>query len=285
MPFSFLASLFTNKVNRDSQYQHDRDMYNMQRRDYLADREYSEKYNSPSAQVQRLKDAGLNPSLAMSNIQTGQVTSPSSPNAQSSSVAHAASNLTNGVLGMLGLKSDLAIKHAQAKDIAADAKLKEIKAETEARENLARISKIEGEGRESWKRGDHIDSDMTARYQKMMSEIGVNASTSEVNWAIHAMKMQELKYLPIDKALDWIEQVGRVMESYSRQEVNRRQVQKLIEEATAARFGWKDKKFQYELNKKTENYLIKMRESGQYKDLTWQGLLFGKADQSEGFFK
>lgn len=278
MPFSLMSSLFQTHVNREAQYQHDRDMYNQQRKDYLADREYMEKYNSPSAQVQRLKDAGLNPSLAMSNIQTGQVNSPSSPNAQSSSVATAASNLTNGVLGMIGLKSDLAIKQAQAKDIAADAKLKEIKAETEARENLARISKLEGEGRESWKRGDHTDSILTAHYQKLMSDIGVNASQSELNWAMHATKIKELKYLPIDKSLGWIEQVGRIMEGYSRQEVNRRQAEKLIEEATAARFGWKDKEFQYELNKKTEQYLINRRSTEQWHNTPfgWMAEFFGQ---------
>lgn len=255
----------------------------MQRKDYLADREYMEKYNSPSAQVQRLKDAGLNPSLAMSNIQTGQVNSPNSPNAQSSSVATAASNLTNGVLGMIGLKSDLAIKLAQAKDIAADAKLKEIKAETAARENLAIIDKLEGEGRESWKRGDHIDSDMTARYQKMISEIGVNASVSEVNWAIHATKMKELKYLPVDKALSWIETIGGIMESASRREVNKRQAEYLIEKATAERFGWKGKKFENELNEEARKWLLRGIKVRGTPSNFQQGILTGSLEAGDGF--
>lgn len=259
MPFSLMSSLFQSYTNREAQYQHDRDMYNMQRKDYLADREYMEKYNSPSAQVQRLKDAGLNPTMAMSNIQTGQVNSPNSPNAQSSSAAIASSNLTQGVLGLLGVKSELKLKEAQAADVAADAKLKEIRAETESKENLARIDLLLNQGRESRFRGDHTDSLLTAQYQKLMSDIGVNASQSELNWSLHATKMKELKYLPIDKSLGWIEQVGRIMESAARTEVSKRQAEKLIEEATAAHFGWKDKKFQYELNKKTEKFLIRQR--------------------------
>lgn len=44
-------------------------------------------YNLPSNQVSRLKDAGINPALAMSNIQTGQAQSSSAPSLPSPSSA------------------------------------------------------------------------------------------------------------------------------------------------------------------------------------------------------
>ena len=277
--------IFSTIIGNLIQKKHDKNMYDVNRQAFLADREHSEIYNSPSAQVQRLKDAGLNPTLMMGNIQTGQVNSPNNPQASASQLAPLTQGLTEGVLNLLGVKSDLSMKAAQTRNIAADAKLKEIQAETAARENLARITKIEGEGRESWRRGDHIDSLSTAQYQKFMADIGESASRAELNWAMHATQMYQLKNLPIQTSLNWIEQVGRIMEGYTRQEVNRKQAEYLIEKATAERFGWKGKKFENELNEETKQFLIKMRESGQYKDLTWQGLLFGKADQSSGFFK
>lgn len=40
-----------------------REMYDVQRRDHLADWERQNQYNSPQSQMQRLKDAGLNPNL------------------------------------------------------------------------------------------------------------------------------------------------------------------------------------------------------------------------------
>lgn len=41
--------------------------YNKQRSDMLADRDYQNQYNSPVAQMQRLKEAGLNPNLVYGN--------------------------------------------------------------------------------------------------------------------------------------------------------------------------------------------------------------------------
>ena len=255
MPLNFLTTMVQNQTQRE----HDIDMYNMQRKDYLKDLEHAEEYNSPAAQKQRLLDAGLNPTLAMQNISTGSVNSPSTPTANAGSMAGVGANLTQNVLSMLGYKQDMAYKAAETRVKNADAKLMEIDAENRLQENLARISKLKGEGRESWKRGDHIDSIETARYQKFMSEIGVDASTAELNWAMHATQMANLKYLPIDKSLNWIQAIGNIVEQYTRSEVNRRQAEYLIEKATAERFGWKGKKFENELNEETKQFLIRAR--------------------------
>lgn len=57
-----------NQETRDFQMQ----MYNRQRSDALADRDFNNQYNSPAAQMERLRAAGLNPNLAYGS---GTVTS------------------------------------------------------------------------------------------------------------------------------------------------------------------------------------------------------------------
>lgn len=260
--------LFSTLFGNQMQQEHDKEMWVLNRNAFLQDRKYTELYNSPFAQVQRLRDAGLNPTLAMGNIQTGQISSPNNPQISPSQLAPLGQGLTEGVLNLLGVKSDLEMKSAETRNIAADAKLKEIQADTAARENFARIIKLEGEGRESWRRGDHIDSLSTAQYQKFMADIGESASRTELNWALHATQMYQLKNLPIQTSLNWIEQVGRIMEGYTRQEVNKRQAKYLIEKATAERFGWKGKKFENELNEETKQFLIDMRDADRFKGYT-----------------
>ena len=279
MPFGLFSGLYsTNK-----QIQHDLRMYNLQRGDYLADREHSEVYNSPSAQVQRLKDAGLNPSLAMNNVQTGSVNSPSSPNVSPSNVTMAGQNLTQGILGLMGFKQDQQLKEAQARDIAADAKLKEINGFTQLSENFARIRKLLGEGRESWKRGDHIDAIETARYNDFLSQIGERAASAELKWAEHALKVEQLKYLPVDKALSWVETIGGIMESASRREVNKRQAEYLIEKKTAEIFGWKGKKFENELNEEARKWLLRGIKVRGTPSNFQQGILTGSLEAGDGF--
>ena len=57
------GSIFTNRANR----RHAHDMYDKMRADALADRAFENQYNSPAAQMERLKAAGLNPNLVYGN--------------------------------------------------------------------------------------------------------------------------------------------------------------------------------------------------------------------------
>lgn len=61
-----------NKANR----QFVEKQYRTQRADAVADRDYENAYNSPAAQMQRLKEAGLNPHLALGGGNQGGVSSP-----------------------------------------------------------------------------------------------------------------------------------------------------------------------------------------------------------------
>ena len=66
---------YTNKTNKqmnDDNNQLQMDLWNQQKEyDYKMWQE-NNAYNTPTAQVQRLKDAGINPALALGNISTGE---------------------------------------------------------------------------------------------------------------------------------------------------------------------------------------------------------------------
>lgn len=75
-----ISQAFTNSSNR----RHQRKMYNLQRQDYLADRDHYEMYNSPVAQAERYKAAGWNPHLLLgSQGSPGETPSPGKANAYS----------------------------------------------------------------------------------------------------------------------------------------------------------------------------------------------------------
>ena len=62
----------TNKAMNDANNQLQMDLWNQQKEyDYKMWQE-NNAYNTPTAQVQRLKDAGINPALALGNISTGE---------------------------------------------------------------------------------------------------------------------------------------------------------------------------------------------------------------------
>jgi hypothetical protein len=65
---STLPTLFTNKQQQNAAQK----SYDMQRRDALSDWRMNNEYNSPQAQMQRFKDAGLNPNLIYGQQNTAQ---------------------------------------------------------------------------------------------------------------------------------------------------------------------------------------------------------------------
>lgn len=69
---SLLGNLFnigSNKRTNQRQSDYNTDLYAKQRADALADWERNNAYNSPSQQMQRFKEAGLNPNLVYGNMQ------------------------------------------------------------------------------------------------------------------------------------------------------------------------------------------------------------------------
>lgn len=70
-----IMNIGANKKNRE----HQEYMYNKMRADQLADRAFENEYNSPAANMARLKEAGLNPNLVYGNGASEQKSASTSP--------------------------------------------------------------------------------------------------------------------------------------------------------------------------------------------------------------
>lgn len=119
-------------------------MYGIQRRDALADYHAQNLYNSPAAQMARLRDAGLNPNLVYGNgadAQGGTVRSTESkgwsPQAPSISGAAAA-----GTMGMLSYQ-DLKIKEATASNLIEQNKVIAQEAALKAAQTMATLTGVD----------------------------------------------------------------------------------------------------------------------------------------------
>lgn len=71
--------------------------YEQMRKDYLADREYTNRYNSPIQQMQRLREAGLNPNLLYGKFEAGLSSHLKGPNKDTGKVERA--HLVNPLQG------------------------------------------------------------------------------------------------------------------------------------------------------------------------------------------
>lgn len=75
-----LATTFLNRhwsnIDWERNKQYEQQLYNRNRADYLADLENERKYNSPSAQLDRLREAGLNPNIVSGGTLTTGASSP-----------------------------------------------------------------------------------------------------------------------------------------------------------------------------------------------------------------
>jgi len=89
--------------------------YNRQRKDSLADWNMQNEYNSPSAQMQRYKDAGLNPHLIYGNAQGATAAMPRGSDLASVSKEAANAQAPQGAMGFY----DAQVKQDQANNLQA----------------------------------------------------------------------------------------------------------------------------------------------------------------------
>lgn len=111
---SGISTAITNKKNRSWQEK----MYKWQRRDALEDWNQQNAYNSPEQQMQRLKEAGLNPNLVYG--QGATAVSTSMPRTSNPGSYHAENPVQNaGLSEGLGFATDMALKQQQLRNMKA----------------------------------------------------------------------------------------------------------------------------------------------------------------------
>lgn len=238
-----------------------------------------QQYNSPENQVKRLQAAGINPQLAVGNIQSGQGASIPSAN------PNIASGVTDSILHLINNKKQQKALDADTKQKNANAFLAEIDSFTRFAKNVQEIS--ESMSREGKNKMEEMMANVlgTAQEQLMRSQTTLNASNNEIAWLNFAKGLQELQFLPQQQRLEYAERMAGIAEIVQNTKESKQRVRKLIQETNHEFFKSKGQEFVNRLNKKTEKFLIMDREHQPYKGLGFDGAIIGKANASDGFFK
>ena len=145
--FNMFSSLANNSFNAAEAAKNRRwqeQMYDKQYQDNVNLWQMQQEYNSPENQVARLKAAGINPSLALSNISTGSASSAPAA-AQAGSGAQATgtpahfAGLTEGVLNLLKSKDERNLLKEQANSLRSSGLRDRIDAIVNYEESASRI--------------------------------------------------------------------------------------------------------------------------------------------------
>lgn len=185
------AGTVANKSMQEDAQRWQENMYDKQKEFWYEQQEY----NSPANQVQRLGEAGINPQLAIGNIQSGQMGSSPSVGSPSALSAGQFGDITGNMLNIIRGKNENKLAKAEENLLNQDANLKQIDGMSRAMKNVAEIGEIisrtdkqRGERIlnevEAWSTGlktiSTLQTEATQR-SKMESEIELNVSQKAMN--------------------------------------------------------------------------------------------------------
>lgn len=242
---------------------------------WFKQQEYLNAYNDPSAQVERLRKAGINPQLVLGamtpgNAQGGSTGSASVPGASPSSrpsfsdVSATLDQIVNGQNHADLLKEDL-------KGRELDNKAKEIDNLTRFTENLLRLQDIMagiGEKKASTSRTwtDNAIAQLMAApaYQQAIQNLMNSITQGDILTAQSLSSWQELKFLPVRQQMEYEEWVARLANMYKDGKIKEQQLKTEIERTNEVKYSAYGKKWLNSLNEKTEQFIINQRHSEQY---------------------
>lgn len=142
--------------------------------------DYQNAYNSPSAQMQRLSEAGLNPNLVYgSQAPAGQSGNASAPGANANPGSYNSADIIAGMMQMQGIKemeSRINLQNANAEKARADA-------EYVNTQNSQYLIQVNQNIKES-----------NARIDELGSRIGLNKSSEELNYAKKLLTVADEEY-------------------------------------------------------------------------------------------
>lgn len=222
-----------------------------------------QEYMKPENQVRRLEEAGINPQLAISNIQSGQGASIAPPH------PNVAAGVTDSILSLINNKRQQNVMDAEARTKNANAFLEEIDGFTRAADNIQKIK--ESLSRENKNKADAMATDLLSTSQDALNRaLTANAaSQNEINWLNYAKGLKELQYLPTSQRLDYCERMAGIAQMEANTESEKENKKKLIEQTNHEFFKAQGQKFVNSLNEKTEQFLINKRHTEQWHSNPW----------------
>ena len=232
--FSQLANNVFNAEEASKNRRWQESMYEKQFHDNLNLWKMQQDYNSPVSQVERLKSAGINPSLALSNISTGSAQSaPAAAQAGSGAQANGVpanfAGLTEGILNLLKSKDERNLMKEQANKLKSNALLDRIDALTRYEESTSRIiSNLKGSRKAE---AERMLTDSMRKTEDELRGYKVQQYMDESHESLlrQVSQMNYLQYLPIDKRLQYSEIVSNIALNYANRDLS---VEKAAESAS-----------------------------------------------------
>lgn len=233
----------------DKSYNQSVDFWNMQN-----------EYNSPANQVARMKEAGINPALSGAitpGMASGGV-STSAPGAQGSAspVSVAASGITDSILKMVNNKKQMGLVEAQANKLNSDATLDKIDAQTKLTENLVRIDNMRESTFKTKAERATIDAMRSVSVQGAQAHV-VNTMAQAEESAMRTISgFAELRYLPKQKHLEFSEKIANIAALKASGQLSTELAKEAVQRTIHEEIKGQGQKYQNELAKKIEDYVI-----------------------------
>lgn len=224
------------------QRQFAQDMYFQQRRDSLSDWNMQNEYNSPAAQMARLRAAGLNPNLVYGNgAQVSQAQQVRSASAGSSSPNPVSFNPGS----TLAAFQDASMRQAQTDNLKAQNTVLVQEAASKAVDIMNKIRQgkaldIQNEkGSIDLKRYDQVQSwslqSLEANVRKLVQDTNTSAATEastlsqmEINKAQSASNLREAAQRVLESRSRILQQQEQILASRSQRNLNKEQAQNLV---------------------------------------------------------
>lgn len=228
-----------------------------------------QEFNSPKNQVQRLKDAGINPAFAIGNIQSGQMGSVGSSSVPGTNVSQRVTpqRFNDSLSSILTQKETMKNMQLTNDSLKLDNEAKEIDILTQAWRNMVDIYNTMAETDEKKANTYHkiTDADIARfmampNFQAKMVEMIKGLSETDLNIADTVMKWEEIRYLPKDKKMLYADALADIDLKYEQRELTKQQVKTEIEKTNHEFFRSEGQKFINSLNEKTEEYVLKRAE-------------------------
>lgn len=288
------SSLISGAAGSLANYGMQKDAQRWQEKMYDKQKEFwyeQQDYNSASNQVQRLGEAGINPQLAIGNIQSGQMGSSPSVGSPSALSAGQFGDITGNMLNIIRGKNENKLSKAQENLLNQDANLKQIDGMSRAMKNVAEIGEIisrtdkqKGERIlnevEAWSTGlktiSTLQTESTQR-AKMESEIELNVSQK-------AMNDQYLKVLPQQLKLQLTALSADIALKVATKKLTLQQARTEWFKQAEISFRATNQRINNELLEATFNNLVEKSETDIYRGLDLQAIGIGLAGRSPDTF-
>lgn len=237
--------------------------------------EYLNDYNSPENQVKRLRDAGINPQLALGNVTTGSAQGGSTlgasmPNGSPSSrtpfgeISATLDDMVSAQNQQDLLKEDLRKKKAESRGL-------EIDNLTRFTENLIRIQDMiagvnnkNSSTAKNWTDKMVAELMATPQFLNLYQDLANKVTQNELLTVQALTSWQELKFLPVQQQIEYEEWVQRLDNMYQQGELTKQQVKTEIERTNSEKYSALGKKWLNSLNEKTESFILEKSQNEAY---------------------